>query len=174
MAEVAEPVRDALRGCGDGKLPWPLVLTGPAGTGKTCAALALADYVRGPSILYPASEMADRLAAAKCGRLVEWTFARGEDTRVDPLLLWREWCEYDLCIIDDLGQRANVTDTGYEAIKAALDAREGRPVIVTTNTDLDGIARSYDDRIASRLASGTAVELEDGDRRMNAAEETTP
>lgn len=166
MDKVAPDVRDALRDCAMGCKPWPLVLTGPAGGGKTCAALALADYVEGPSRFYSATELTERLIAARCWRLVEWTFAKGEDTKVDPLLLWQEWRVPDLCIIDDLSQRANVSDTGYEAIKMALDQREGSPLIVTTNTDFDAIGRTYDDRIASRLASGTVVEFDGEDRRI--------
>ncbi len=167
--EVDPDVRTGLRECSMGRLPWPIFLLGAVGSGKTCAALALCDYTESPVMFLSGPELVNRLVDAKCGRLIEWTFAYGEDTKVSPRMLWLDWQQYNLCVIDDNSQRGTISDTAYEAIKEALDARVGKPLIVTSNVDLDVIEAVYDDRIASRLAAGTVLRIESDDRRLATA-----
>ena len=69
------------------------------------------------------------------------------------------------CVLDDVGQRTKVSDCQYDAIKIALDRREGRPLLITTNLSLFDLATVYDERISSRLMGGTVIETS-GDRRI--------
>ncbi len=45
--EIDQMSRASIRGCVSGETPWPLVLLGSAGVGKSCAALCLADRCAG-------------------------------------------------------------------------------------------------------------------------------
>jgi DNA replication protein DnaC len=73
-----------------------------------------------------------------------------------------------LIVLDDLGAGA-LTDferrSALEVIEARLNSL--RPTIVTTNLDLEDIAAKLDDRIASRVASYTNIELGGVDRRLS-------
>lgn len=71
----------------------------------------------------------------------------------------------NLIVLDELGCRGLVSDHHYEAVKRLLDERHGKPLIVIANTDLAGIERLYDDRVASRLSAGTVVSVAGKDRR---------
>ncbi len=164
-------VRAGLRACCRGEADWPVLLLGTVGGGKTCAALTLCDYTIGRVRFRTAVDLTERLIDAKCGRLIEWTFDYGEDTRVTPRTMWNDWADADLCVIDDVGQREQVSDTAYEAMKTAIDRREAQPLVVTSNMDLGQIAGVYDDRIASRLAAGTVLVIDGLDRRIDAAGE---
>ncbi len=167
MVKVKAAVCDAIRECAMGRSSWPLVLIGGVGCGKTCAALCLCDYTVGRLAFIAAPDLADRLADAKCGRLMEWTADHGENTRVTPRILWEDWERKALCVVDDLGQRDKNSDTAYEAVKQAIDRREGLPLIVTTNIGLDDLIDIYDARVVSRLSAGTVIEIEGEDGRLD-------
>ncbi len=127
------------------KRPWPLYLHGPAGRGKTCAALTVYDAV--PNALY-------------------WTL----DELMDSAYLRRSWVWYysaraPLVVVDEIGMRSNDTDREYVALKAMADLREHKPAIWISNLSPDQLHTTYDDRIQSRLTCGTVVELTGPDRR---------
>jgi hypothetical protein len=71
-----------------------------------------------------------------------------------------------LVVLDELGSRANVTDTHYECVQRVLDMREGQPLILISNKSIAEIGSLYDARIASRCEAGTVVKLEGRDRRL--------
>ncbi|KKM63048.1 hypothetical protein LCGC14_1515430, partial [marine sediment metagenome] len=56
-------------------------------------------------------------------------------------------------------------DFDYSAVKQFTDWRECRPVIYLSNHGPEEIERIYDERLQSRLTSGTVYELVDRDRR---------
>jgi DNA replication protein DnaC len=138
----------------NGESPWPLLLTGPPHSGKTCAALCVIDDFGGWYITVP--EFCERLIAAQRGEL-EY---RGEGgiTKQTPRDVWREVRRVSLFVLDELGMR-EVSDHHYDCVKRALDAREGKPAIYISNLSLVQLLKLYDDRIRVRLASGTAVTL---------------
>jgi chromosomal replication initiation ATPase DnaA len=133
-----------------GKARWPLFLFGPAGGGKTCAALALADIVETASF-------------ATCEDLAEATM-KGQDAAI-----WYAVKAKHLAILDELGARERVTDLGYSVVKRFADLREQhakRVAIYISNVAPEAIAKLYDDRIASRVLSGTCFHLQGADRRL--------
>lgn len=155
-----------LRSVAKGESPWPLLLTGGAGVGKTCAALCLLDYAGG--VYFSVYELCDVLIAASEGSYVN-PFA---DRRMSKIGVW-EWLRSTaLLVLDELGSRQFVSDFHYENVKRVLDQREGKPLVCISNKPLAELAVIYDDRVASRLAAGTVVELAGADRRLSHGEVT--
>jgi len=147
LSLVSRPLLDVFRGLVRGKLPWPMYLWGTAGGGKTRACLALCDHV--PESYYLTIEDA---CDAVMARTDGW--------------LWRMIGDYRLVIVDELGIRISTGDLEYTVLKRLADAREDLPAIYAANLPPKVIARTYDDRIASRLLCGTRFHLDDGDRRF--------
>lgn len=154
---------EAIRLTSDGKSPWPLVLTGPPGTGKTCAALCLLDHAGGE--YFTAGGLCEVLIASQQGRLTWHHEARGGT--LWPELWWERLRREPLVVLDEVGTRERVSDHHYDAVKRMLDERHRRPLVVCSNLGLNQIARVYDDRLASRLAEGTVVEVVGSDRRLS-------
>lgn len=165
IAAVPENVKAAFRSLVSGKSPWPLFLWGEPGRGKTCAALALCDYLRSEQVQF--TTIADLTARVmdswKSTEKFEWK----------PFGPFRDRTEFYhgtsgswLVVLDELGTRSNVTDTHYECVQRVLDMREGWPLILISNKDIAGIGQLYDARIASRCEAGTVVEMKGMDRRL--------
>lgn len=159
ISQCEPELTQQLRELTEGSAPWPLFLHGPAGIGKTCAALSLLDYVA----------VKNSFAYLEASRFVrQITKYRFGDTR-DAYKEGRMWeligkCE--LSVLDELGTRNAVTDAHYEIVRNYIDLRGHRPTIYISNQSPAGIVATYDDRIASRLCSGTVFHLEGKDRRL--------
>lgn len=147
-----------------GKKPWPLFVHGPAGAGKSYAALAFADVAGGDySTLEGACTdvMQDRniwWERSRCTRMV-W----GDELPVRP-----EDRVYRLAIVDEIGERSKVGDLLYTTLKGILDHQEfenRRAGVYLSNLTPSEIASMFDDRIASRLTCGTVFRLAGNDRR---------
>jgi DNA replication protein DnaC len=162
IAEVDKTLREALRATAFGELPWPLFIHGPAGTGKTCAALSLLDHAGGE--YFTSASLCEKVIDAQQERL-SWSH-EGRSGILWPEMFWRAIAREPLVVLDELGTRDKVSDHGYETIKRLLDERQGRPLIAISNHSLETLERIYDDRVASRLATGTVVELQGADRRL--------
>lgn len=165
-AKVVPEYIPTIRACCEGQSPWPLLLQGPAGTGKTCIALLLCDAVRGSVIYYTAAELTERIHLATYHDLRADDGVAAKPARVYPQEIWKSWSDANLAVLDDLGTREKATDTHYETVKRAIDVRTGRPLVLTTNLDLDMLAAVYDDRMASRCAGGTVLHIGGPDRRI--------
>jgi hypothetical protein len=150
MKGVPAEVVTAFRSLVAGKAPWPLLLHGPAGSGKTCAALALADFAESAGY-WTADGLID--AHMGPGKADVWEAVQGKG----------------LVILDEIGAREKVTDLAYSTIKQFVDVREmicNRVAIYNSNLGPDRLAGLLDDRIASRLLCGTVVEVKGDDRRF--------
>jgi len=149
MKMVNESLVQVFRDLVAGKERWPLFLHGPVGTGKTSAALCLADWCDTATIVTP-----DRLCdiTKRDNAETEWDFIARKE----------------LAILDELGTRT-VNEFHYSVVKRFLDEREehaGRVGIYISNIKPSDVSTLYDDRIASRLLCGTRVELSGKDRRV--------
>lgn len=160
---VADPkLLAAFRSLIRGQLPWPLYIHGEPGTGKTCAALALCDYLPA-SIYVTVYDLIDQVLSA---------YRKGDGFNWRPFGPYRKVDEYNpavgssLVVLDEIGTREKVTDTQYDTVKKLLDIREHAPLILISNHPIPKIAEIYDSRIASRCEAGTVVELTGGDRRI--------
>ena len=134
-----------------GQLPWPLFLHGDVGTGKTLAALSLADFVT--TARYWTLE-------GLCDKVMD------PDTKTQEM--WGNIQEKELTILDEIGERSKVGDLLYTTVKKHLDLREqhaGRVGIYISNLTPEQLVQMFDKRIVSRLTAGTVFELSGDDRR---------
>ena len=138
-----------------------MVFLGPVGTGKTCAALCLADYVLERAVYYDLAGWCLRLEHARAGRL-----ETDRGYAISVLGAWHSWETAALGIIDELGGRERVSDYQRETLLGLLGKRAGRPSIYISNLSIKELADVYDDRIASRLGGGTVVMFDGPDRRL--------
>ncbi len=120
-----------------------LLFVGNTGLGKTflsaCIARAVAD--RGYSVVY---ESASRLFT----KLEQAKFTGSEDARREAA----KFTDCDLLILDDLGTEMPgqfVTAALYSLVNDRL--LDGKPMVISTNLNVDEIARRYSPQIASRL-----------------------
>lgn len=155
-------LRESIAGCVRGLEPWPLLVTGAAGVGKTRAALLLCDCVRG-SMFYTAASLCEELIDSQKGRLT----IKGEQgpCTIHPEMFWGRISRATLVVVDDLGSRSEVSDFHYETIKRLLDTREQKPTMFTSNFELSRLTKLYDARVASRLTAGTVLLVEGEDQR---------
>ncbi len=123
-----------------------LLFVGGTGLGKTflsaCIALAVAD--RGYSVVYEtASHLFSKLEQAK--------FSPNEDNRREA----EKFTACDLLIVDDLGTEMPgqfVTAALYSLLNDRILA--GKPMVISTNLNVDEMSRRYSPQIASRLHGG--------------------
>ena len=130
-----------------GELPWPLLLWGSTGSGKTCAALLMVDAV--PSSVYMTL---DDLAAVAFDEAAAAIWSLGRESL--------------LVAVDELGARQQDFDREYRALKRMADLREHRSAVWISNHSPARLREIYDDRIYSRLCCGTVVEVTGPDRRF--------
>lgn len=142
---VVKPLRQLFFALASGQRPWPLYLHGDIGHGKTRAVLAFCD----------------RVVTARY-----WSVDSLMDAIVCREAPWHGW-QTDLAVLDELGlpRAGNAAEFDYSAVKQFLDWRECRPAIYVSNLAPTGIYRLYDDRLESRVTSGTVYRLLDRDRR---------
>ena len=120
-----------------------LLFVGGTGLGKTflsaCIARAVAD--RGYSVVY---ESAGHLF----GKLEQAKFSPSEEARREAA----RFTDCDLLILDDLGMEMPgqfVTAAFYTLLNDRILA--GKPMVISTNLNIDEAARRYSPQIASRL-----------------------
>lgn len=162
VAEIADGIRATFRELISGHNPWPLLMHGQAGTGKTCALLCLLDYAGGE--YHTVSGLCSLMNRAALGR-VEW-YREGRGGTLWPEMIWERIAKQPLIVLDEIGCRSNVSDAHYEVVKEMIDIRQRKPFAVISNLAPDILGKLYDDRILSRLSSGTVIELAGPDRRL--------
>jgi DNA replication protein DnaC len=149
-----------LTDCIHGVRPWPVLMVGPAGTGKTCAALCLMDYVRDGRVY--------RTTEAACGEIIK--AQKGDlyagDYPVSETGWWDRWRKAGIVCLDEIGTREKASDFHYSVVKRAIDDRLNLPAIFISNLSLEQIRLVYDERISSRLGAGTVIHVGGKDRRL--------
>ena len=123
-----------------------LLFVGGTGLGKTflsaCIARAVAD--RGCSVVYESS-------AHLFGKLEQAKFTPSEEARREA----EKFTACDLLILDDLGTEMPgqfVTAALYSLLNDRILA--GKPMVISTNLNVDELSRRYSPQIASRLHGG--------------------
>jgi hypothetical protein len=161
LDEINPSLRKVLRELIQGERPWPLLLSGDVGAGKSAAALCLLDYAGGE--YYTAETLAAEFIAAQQGRVERGPIGNKYD--VYPEDLWGILDRAPLVVLDELATRSTVSDHHYNTVKRLIDLRLGKPFIAVTNCE-EHLLAAYDDRVVSRLRAGTAFLLEGDDRRI--------
>lgn len=141
---------------------WPLLLYGPAGSGKTCAAAVVAIAWDRESIFH-----APKIFFASASWVIR-ALSMHENSR--PLLNSLRDCS--LVILDDIATRS-ATDAAADALLLILNLRARKPMIVTSNHGPKSLETAFGDaRIASRLMAGAMIEFPDKDKRLDTARVT--
>lgn len=170
MDEVAHPsgngdeLKKVFRNLLNGRVPCPLLVHGEPGRGKTCAALALCDFVE-LGCFYKDRALHDRMTLAKTDRL-----CTSDGRKVGLAEAWEQWKRAGLCVLDDLAinywPKDKPTPFYLECMQRALDEREDAALIVITNLEATELGSRLGDHIKSRLMAGTQFELTGVDRRQ--------
>jgi DNA replication protein DnaC len=151
--------KKTLSDCIHGLSPWPVLMIGQAGTGKTCAALCIMDYVRDGRVY--------RTMDTACGEIIK--AQKGElyagDYPVSESGWWDRWKKAAIVCMDEIGTRERASDFHYSVLKRSIDERLNMPAIFISNLTLDQIRAVYDERVSSRLGSGTVIKVGGVDRR---------
>jgi DNA replication protein DnaC len=157
---IAPSIRKRVENVIEGIDPWPLVLVGGVGTGKTCTAGCMLDLAAGQRIYKTVPQLAEDLVLAGKGELSESGYP------VSTSGYWARWREAALVVLDELGTRERASDFVYESVKRAIDERQDMPAVFISNLGLDDLAKVFDDRVSSRLAQGTVIHFDGPDRRL--------
>lgn len=165
-ARVPERISAAFRQCRLGHLPWPLMLSGTVGVGKTRACLCMHDQFGGR--YEELATYADDFGLVRRGEFRDRRWIN------EPKLSERDWIKLirdeRLIIVDDIGRRAKESDHVLDTLIRVLNAREGgHPLVLVTNLTPEELAHNYNDRIASRMVAGTVVNVDSIDQRAEGA-----
>lgn len=152
---------------------WPLLLHGLPGRGKTAiAGLLFMGWPRRGLWINALEGFA--AVTMVCGERPQWLWGMRPDPdwawqarqRREARGMWDELAAAPFAVLDDIGLRARASDAQNNAMQRFLLTRGVQPTVYTSNLDLEGLARAYDDRVASRLAAGTVIEVGGEDRRL--------
>ncbi len=117
-----------------------LLFTGATGLGKTYLSTAIAKALleQGKSVIY--------ISAPEFARRVEAARFKDEEGEL------QQFAEADMLILDDLGVEGH-TPYVIGTLTDLMDRRirMGKPMLFSTNLNLEGIQKAYDERIVSRL-----------------------
>lgn len=155
---VPPAIREAANAAWRMEAPWPLVLLGEAGAGKTCAALWMLNFVKTGAWFMTMGGWCHRIAQAQWGTLQSASGYKLSDTE--------EWSTYSnayLAVLDDIGAR-EVSEHHHSTLMQSLEVRLSKRTVLTSNLTMEQLAAVYDDRIVSRLSAGTIVYVT-GDKR---------
>lgn len=167
-SRVPKNLRESFKACAAGELPWPLLVHGDVGTGKSRFGLIINDYYSGRLM-----DFADLLAEYTALRRGE---LHANDSTIVLILNERnvretEWisalAEPRVFVVDDIARKGDTqSETSRELLSRLLDRREGKPTILISNLGPVELSEAYDDRVASRMCAGTIVCVAGDDRRI--------
>lgn len=158
---IHENLRVVMNELAAGVRPWPLLLYGGTGSGKTSAALCMHDLYGGWYTTLP--DMVERYWAATRGELLT---SRGYSWSLEEVR--NSWSLCQLTVLDEIGERKEVSEAHYEVTKKLIDwrMRDGpMPAIYVSNREPEELQSIYGDPVSSRLTSGTVAWL-NGDLRQ--------
>lgn len=179
--EIDQTVRKVIIECVAGRSPWPLLLWGGPGRGKTCAALCLLDQTVGPYLTVPKlcqtiidcqkdkCTSKDIFQLSSGAVLTKWN-PSWTVWNVTPTQLWEHMRAWAFVVLDELGGRDVASEAHREAVKLTLDARSSKPLVLCSNKCPEELKRIYGGPISSRLEGGTICEVTGPDRRKTPCE----
>lgn len=145
----------------EARLPWPCLWYGEPGSGKTCSAMLMVDAFGGWYATL--NDMVKLIQQAARGEAVHSSGYKRTVFEVEA-----DWTRANLAVLDEIGERTEVSESHYEITKKLIDLRERdglKPTVYISNRSPSELSKIYSDSIASRLTMGTVVEM-NGDRRQ--------
>ena len=142
--------------------PWPVVIIGPVGTGKTCIAHLCLNHVAGTYTTI--RDLHSEYVQASKGELVRGT--REMPYTVGLREFWEEWQRKQLAVIDEIGSRQKTSDAETDLMHGMLERRRDRATMFISNRTLDELSFLYGAPIASRLTAGKPICVSGDDRRL--------
>lgn len=140
--------------------PFHLMLSGPAGSGKTHAAVEiLEEYAKTSTSQYRGSYLAYLSMVTLEDMLDE---ALKEYRRIDSAIEGMRW--RSIVVLDDFGTERK-TEFMEKAIWKILEERFDKPTVITTNLSRPEILEKYGTRISSRLQAFKNVKFTGPDLR---------
>lgn len=144
--KIRTGLRETLNNLATGRAPWPLLMIGETGRGKSTAAVCFANAVMGSHYV---------------------TLQHVVDVCYEPLthFFWREQVVAPLLVVDELGLLDEITYREMRTAEQLADLRQWLPTIWITNRTPDWLITHYGARVHSRLTRGTVVEVGGPDQR---------
>lgn len=142
---------------------WPLYLWGKPGSGKTSVAGLIYQEATGRPMWINAGKGFRAVASASAEPQPLWGYGMIPLREVEH---WLELEERSLVVLDDIALRDRVSEAQFEVMQEFLNRRQGKPTVITGNMSIEQIAKVYDDRVASRIAAGTLIEIDGDDKRL--------
>lgn len=145
-----------------------LVLYGPTGRGKSYAMAALLRWL----LCRKKRISVVRIGAEMLNLEIRDAFKKGSDK--SELDVIRPYIAPDVLLLEDLGAGkvvgATESDFAVRVVYVLLDSRieQGLMTLITTNKTQANLAKSFDDRIASRLSAFTWIGVGGNDKRAEA------
>jgi DNA replication protein DnaC len=143
---------------------WPIYLFGGAGRGKSCAAACIYCRAPGRPLWVETNWYIGKITRCRMGCPDEVSSITSSSTESEPSLVGKVR-NASLVVFDDVGIRIP-TEAAFEILFELVSVRKGKPTIYTSNLGGGALADLFDDRIASRLLSGTVIEVHGKDRRL--------
>lgn len=149
--EKREGTQTAFNACQKWTAAWPpekgkgLVIEGPTGSGKTHLAAAITHELLGRGVEVIFQSVPDLLLR------IRGTFSRNSEVTEEQII--RRLTEIELLVLDDLGAE-KMTDWTETTMYNLIDQRyrHERPIIITTNLNLNEIGDRIGPRTMDRLA----------------------
>lgn len=152
--------------------PNDLVLTGPAGTGKTHLAIAICrEWIKKQIIKTKVAYWEDKLIhnayfITAPDLLLQIRQAFSDKSNITEGEIVKKYADIGYLVLDDLGAE-KTTEWSITTLYTIIDQRYRGclPTIVTTNLTIEQIGQQISERIASRLSSGKVVKINAPDYR---------
>lgn len=149
---------------------WPIFLTGPVGTGKSCAAACVYRNWKRWALWHRTGEIVGDVLKCRSNDKGFVVRHRGETSYEEwELGIMSKIAEASLLVFDDVGLRSP-TPAAYEVFYTMVESRIDKPTIYTTNLNSDELTKVFDERITSRLLRGARIRMSGDDRRISQGE----
>ena len=164
LAQIKPAFLNAVKVCRSDS-SWSIYLHGATGRGKTYAAAAVYVLWERSAMWEDTTQLIRKIMRCRSEGSI---FERVGETSVQKTegSIMEQVSETSLVVLDDIGLRAP-SEAAYDAIYELVASRKGKPTIFTSNLTPEAIHKLYDARIASRMTSGTVIEMTGSDRRMS-------
>lgn len=145
----------------------PVVLAGRVGVGKSTVA-ALVARAFNTWAWYASDDLLTTLMDCRQHGSVQRWDAQGYAVHTTEQQMLRRIEQSAIVVLDDVGTR-QLSEAQTEALRAVLDCRVRKPLVVTTNCNTQQLIDSVGNRNTSRLLAGSVVQIAGTDRRREAA-----